>query len=128
MIFLNLYCKIECWSIYVKIAYKMDKYLISRLNVANLEFAKLALRVKSPMEILKSWQLWWWVWADSIFLWYSDQVFNSEQHQRSSDKIVLNDHFKTSLICRCLHPSVCRRQPFYHPIIVNYHRVLSNHH
>jgi hypothetical protein len=35
----------------------MDKYLISRQNVANLEFAKMALRVKSPMEILKSWQV-----------------------------------------------------------------------
>jgi hypothetical protein len=41
--------------IYIKMAYKMDKYLISRLNVANSEFCENG--VKSPMEILKSWQV-----------------------------------------------------------------------
>jgi hypothetical protein len=34
-----------------------DNYLILRLNVANLGFAKTSLRVKSPMGILKSWHV-----------------------------------------------------------------------
>jgi hypothetical protein len=34
--------------IYIKMAYKMDKYLISRLNVANSEFCENGVTRKIP--------------------------------------------------------------------------------
>jgi hypothetical protein len=36
--------------IYIKMAYKMDKYLISRLNVANSEFCENGVTCKIPHE------------------------------------------------------------------------------
>jgi hypothetical protein len=55
-----------------------------------------------------------------------DSSFENETHNFKVYDC-LYDRFKISLICR-YHLSVYRRQSFYHSIIVNYYRLLSNHH
>jgi hypothetical protein len=58
--------------------------LISRLNVANSEICENGITLKSPMEILKSWQVWnCIILKDAAFVLYTS---NKEREHKNMNK------------------------------------------